>query len=38
VAYELIRHGRGGVQPHTALDVADGGTNDVLADAVEMTA
>jgi len=38
MAYELIRHGVAVYSPHTALDVADGGTNDVLADAVEMTA
>lgn len=38
MAYELVRHGVAVYSPHTALDVADGGTNDVLADAVEMTA
>lgn len=37
MAYELIRHGVAVYSPHTALDIADGGTNDVLADAVEMT-
>lgn len=38
VAYELARRGVAVYSPHTALDVADGGTNDVLADAVGMTA
>jgi dinuclear metal center YbgI/SA1388 family protein len=38
MAYELIRRGVSVYSPHTALDVADGGTNDVLADAVGMTA
>ena len=37
IAYDLIRHGVAVYSPHTALDVAEGGTNDVLADAVEMT-
>lgn len=37
LAYELVRAGVSVYSPHTALDVADGGTNDVLADAVGMT-
>lgn len=37
MAWELVRHGVAVYSPHTALDVADGGTNDVLADAVGMT-
>jgi dinuclear metal center YbgI/SA1388 family protein len=38
VAYHTARAGLAVVSPHTALDAADGGTNDVLADAVGMTA
>jgi dinuclear metal center YbgI/SA1388 family protein len=34
VAYELARSGIAVYSPHTALDVADGGTNDALADAL----
>jgi dinuclear metal center YbgI/SA1388 family protein len=30
--YDAIRHGVAVYSPHTALDVADGGTNDLLAD------
>jgi dinuclear metal center YbgI/SA1388 family protein len=37
VAFEAARAGIAIYSPHTALDVADGGTNDVLADAVGMT-
>jgi len=37
VAYAAARAGIAIYTPHTALDVADGGTNDVLADAVGMT-
>jgi dinuclear metal center YbgI/SA1388 family protein len=36
-AYEAARAGIAVYTPHTALDVADGGTNDVLADALGMT-
>lgn len=36
-AWSLIRAGVGVYSPHTALDVADGGTSDVLADVVGMT-
>jgi dinuclear metal center YbgI/SA1388 family protein len=36
-AFEAARAGIAIVSPHTALDVADGGTNDVLADALGMT-
>jgi dinuclear metal center YbgI/SA1388 family protein len=36
-AYELARAGIAGYSPHTALDAAPGGTNDVLADALAMT-
>jgi dinuclear metal center YbgI/SA1388 family protein len=36
VAYEAARAGIAVYAPHTALDVADGGTNDVLADALGM--
>ena len=32
--FEAIRRGRAIYSPHTALDVAEGGTNDVLADAL----
>jgi dinuclear metal center YbgI/SA1388 family protein len=38
VAYHAARAGLAVVSPHTALDAADGGTNDVLADAVGMRA
>jgi dinuclear metal center YbgI/SA1388 family protein len=34
IAYELVRAGVAVYSPHTALDMADGGTNDVLADAL----
>lgn len=37
VPYELVRRGVAVYSPHTALDVAPGGTNDLLADAVGMT-
>jgi dinuclear metal center YbgI/SA1388 family protein len=37
IAFELVRRGIAVYSPHTALDAAPGGTNDVLADAVEMT-
>jgi dinuclear metal center YbgI/SA1388 family protein len=37
VAYEAVRDGLAIHSPHTALDVAEGGTNDVLADALTMT-
>ncbi len=37
IAYEAARAGVAIYSPHTALDVADGGTNDVLADALGMT-
>lgn len=37
-AFEAARHGVAIYSPHTALDVAPGGTNDVLADALAMTA
>src|SRR5215204_3148974 len=30
--YDAIRHGVAVYSPHTALDVSDGGTNDLLAD------
>jgi len=36
-AYEAVRRGIAIYSPHTALDVATGGTNDVLADAVAMS-
>ena len=36
-AFEAVRHGIAVYTPHTALDVADGGTNDVLADALYLT-
>jgi len=32
LVYDAIRHGIALYSPHTALDLADGGTNDVLAD------
>lgn len=35
--WSLVREGIGVYSPHTALDVADGGTNDVLADIVAMS-
>jgi dinuclear metal center YbgI/SA1388 family protein len=38
VAFEAARAGIAIYSPHTALDVADGGTNDVLADAAGMSA
>jgi dinuclear metal center YbgI/SA1388 family protein len=37
VVYRAIREGIAIYSPHTALDVARGGTNDVLADALGMT-
>ena len=37
VAYEAARADVAIYSPHTALDAADGGTNDVLADALGMT-
>jgi len=37
IAYAAARAGLAVVSPHTALDVAEGGTNDVLADALGMT-
>jgi dinuclear metal center YbgI/SA1388 family protein len=37
VIYELVRRGIALYSPHTALDAAAGGTNDVLADAIGMT-
>jgi dinuclear metal center YbgI/SA1388 family protein len=37
VAFEAARAGVAVFSPHTALDVAEGGTNDVLADALGMT-
>jgi dinuclear metal center YbgI/SA1388 family protein len=36
--YEAARAGLAVFSPHTALDVAEGGTNDVLADALGLTA
>jgi dinuclear metal center YbgI/SA1388 family protein len=36
IAYELARAGIAAYSPHTALDAAAGGTNDLLADAVAM--
>jgi dinuclear metal center YbgI/SA1388 family protein len=36
-AYDLARAGIAAYSPHTAFDVAPGGTNDVLADALGMT-
>ncbi|MGO8998721.1 MAG: Nif3-like dinuclear metal center hexameric protein [Polyangiaceae bacterium] len=38
VLYEVVRRGISVYSPHTALDAAPGGTNDVLADAIGMTA
>lgn len=37
IPFDAVRAGIAIYSPHTALDVAAGGTNDVLADAVEMT-
>jgi dinuclear metal center YbgI/SA1388 family protein len=37
IAFEAARAGVALFSPHTALDVAEGGTNDVLADALGMT-
>jgi dinuclear metal center YbgI/SA1388 family protein len=37
IAYGAAREGVAIHSPHTALDVAEGGTNDVLADAIAMT-
>ncbi|HZU83283.1 MAG TPA: Nif3-like dinuclear metal center hexameric protein [Polyangiaceae bacterium] len=37
IAYEAARAALAVYSPHTALDAAEGGTNDVLADAVGMT-
>src|SRR5687767_6243146 len=34
VVFDAIRRGVALYSPHTALDVADGGTNDMLADAI----
>lgn len=36
LVFDAIRRGFALYSPHTALDVADGGTNDMLADAVRM--
>lgn len=36
LVYDAVRRGVAIYSPHTALDVADGGTNDVLADAVAL--
>jgi dinuclear metal center YbgI/SA1388 family protein len=38
LVYDAVRRGVAIYSPHTALDVAPGGTNDVLADAVGMSA
>src|SRR5687767_11353882 len=38
VVFDAIRRGVAIYSPHTALDVADGGTNDMLADAIGMSA
>ena len=38
IAHDAARAGIAIHSPHTALDVADGGTNDVLAEALSMTA
>jgi dinuclear metal center YbgI/SA1388 family protein len=38
VVFDAIRRGIALYSPHTALDVADGGTNDVLADALGLEA
>ncbi len=37
IVYELVRRGLALYSPHTALDAAEGGTNDALADAIGMT-
>ena len=37
MAFEVARAGVAVFSPHTALDAAEGGTNDVLADAIAMT-
>src|SRR5688500_14285270 len=37
VIFDAIRRGVAIYSPHTALDVADGGTNDMLADAIGIT-
>src|SRR5687768_2562710 len=37
LVYDAVRRGVALYSPHTALDVADGGTNDMLADAVGLT-
>ncbi len=37
IVYELVRRGLALYSPHTALDAAEGGTNDVLADAIGMS-
>jgi dinuclear metal center YbgI/SA1388 family protein len=37
IAFEAIRSGLSIYSPHTALDAAEGGTNDVLADALGLT-
>jgi dinuclear metal center YbgI/SA1388 family protein len=37
LAFRAVREGIALYSPHTALDVADGGTNDVLADLLSMT-
>src|SRR5262249_1168140 len=37
LVYDAIRRGVAIYSPHTALDVADGGTNDMLADALGLT-
>src|SRR5688572_22484521 len=37
VVFDAIRRGVAVYSPHTALDVADGGTNDMLADAIGIT-
>jgi dinuclear metal center YbgI/SA1388 family protein len=36
IVYDLVRRGIALYSPHTALDAAEGGTNDVLADAIGM--
>ncbi len=36
LAYDLVRRNIGVVCPHTALDAVEGGTNDVLADALQL--
>lgn len=36
LVYDAVRRGVAIYSPHTALDLADGGTNDVLADAIAM--